>query len=490
MILNETNSKYVEKLLKETIDSILDFKLQKEVVKKPLALDDAKKLLEKLPENELSEVQVLEEFKEKYLPHCFNESSKYSMGFPDCGNDSAAMMGSIFSNLIQQNLINQSQSSPSVTFAEINVIQWLREIVGYHNNSELNSIDDVGGIVTPGGTSSNTIAMMLARENHVKDTMQKGIENPGRFKVIVPDGISHYSIRSSLMWIGCGQNIVKVKTKNFKMDLKDLKKKLIEYGDSVMAVVAYVGDSRTMTIDNLKEIHDLVKSYNPNIWLHADACHGFSLGFSEELSYKIKGIELFDSVATDPHKVLMIPYTLSVLLVKESNNLQGIKSESDLIMNEPFAFGQITPFLGSKDASSLKLWFLLKHLGKKKIGHIIEKRHELAQYFASCLKEDNDFIVLNEVEINSVMFLVKPKGNHDIRFINNYNKKVYEKIKEEGIYFLHNFPIDIPDNEFNYCERFNPLRFMSGNPNLNKNDIDEFIQYLKRFTRNKEEVLI
>ena len=45
-----------------------------------------------------------------------------------------------------------------------------------------------------------------------------------------------------------------------------------------------------------------------NIWLHADACHGFSLGFSEKHKHKIKGIEKFDSISTDPHKVLDLPY--------------------------------------------------------------------------------------------------------------------------------------------------------------------------------------
>ena len=84
-----------------------------------------------------------------------------------------------------------------------------------------------------------------------------------------------------------------------------------------MCVVAYVGDSRTMSIDNLQEIYNIVKGEDENIWLHADACHGFSLAFSKKLKSKVKGLELFDSISTDPHKVLMIPYTLSALLIKK-----------------------------------------------------------------------------------------------------------------------------------------------------------------------------
>lgn len=389
MIFNRKNRFEVSNLLKETIDVTLDFKAQDETIKNNFTYEKGKSMLSDIPGSGKSELDVLEEFKKDYLPYCFNESSKNSMGFPDCGSDSSGMMGSIAASLLQQNLINQTQSSPSMTFAEINVIRWLREVVGYKNmdKNKINSIMDVGGIVTSGGTSSNTIAMMLAIENMNPSNLYEGVKSTDNNIVLIPDCISHYSIKSSLMWIGCGAKVKKVKIRNFKYDLKDLKEKLKENDKKVMSVVAYVGDSRTMTIDNLKEIHRIVKEHDNNIWLHADACHGFSLGFSKKLSSKIEGIELFDSIATDPHKVLMLPYTLSVLLVKNEGDFKLVKTESDLIMNEPFAFGQITPFIGSKGAYSLKLWFLIKHLGKEGIGSIIEKRNKLAINFSEKLKK-------------------------------------------------------------------------------------------------------
>ena len=141
-----------------------------------------------------------------------------------------------------------------------------------------------------------------------------------------------------------------------------VKKALEENKGKIMCVVAYVGDSRTMTIENLKEVHRIVKESDPNIWLHADACHGFSLGFSEKLKHKISGIELFDSISTDPHKVLAIPYCVSALLVKNPETFKLISSSSDLIMQEQYAWGQVTPFIGSKSWVSLKIWFLIKNV--------------------------------------------------------------------------------------------------------------------------------
>ena len=119
------------------------------------------------------------------LPYCTNFSSPNFMGFPDAGNSVASLGGALLYNFLQQNLINQSFCGPSATFVEIAVIQWLREVVDY-KNGDINDIWDVGGIITPGGTSSNTIGIMLARENRFPDAMSKGVDDLDRTWLIVP----------------------------------------------------------------------------------------------------------------------------------------------------------------------------------------------------------------------------------------------------------------------------------------------------------------
>ena len=310
--------------------------------------------------------KLVEKFKEEILPYCSNFSTTNFMGFPDAGNSIAGLSGAIFTDLLQQNLINSSFCAPIATFMEIAVIKWLRELVGY-NIKPIKNIYDVGGIITYGGTGSNATAMLLARENHRKNTMGNGVTNPSDYKVIIPKAIGHYSIKSSCMWLGCGDNIIEVPINNFKYDLEKLREVIKNNKGKIMCVVAYVGDSRTMSIENLQGVYEVVKSEDKNIWIHADACHGFSLAFSEKIKNKINGLELFDSISTDPHKVLMIPYTLSALLIKDPEKIKMLSSTSDLIMQEPYAFGQVTPFIGSKSWISLKAWFVLKNLGVKEI---------------------------------------------------------------------------------------------------------------------------
>ena len=439
-------------------------------------------MIEDLPISYTPLDKVVQEFSKKYLPYCTNDSSINNVGFSDSGNSDSSIIGTLYGEFLHQNLINQSGSSPSVTFAEINVIRWLRQVIGYKNISvqKMKNIYDVGGIVTYGGTVSNTIAMMLAREKFKKNTMINGVTMNDDYKVLIAENIDHYSIASSLMWLGLGSSLVYVKTdEKFRMDLDDLSKKLDMYKGKIMACVAYAGDSRTLTVDNLDTIYKVVKRSDSNIWLHVDACHGFSLAFSPKFKNKLDGINKYDSITMDCHKSLMMPYGLSILLTKRIRDFMNIRSTSDLIMKEKYAFGQITPFIGSKNATSLKLWFTLKNLGVIKIGKIVEQRISMASYFKNKISNCQEFIVLNDTDINSVIFMLKPNGTSvSNKILNKHNDLLFNKINSDGLYYLHHFPLKIKN------KKYSVLRFMSGNPYLDENDIDNLILYIRKI--NKE----
>lgn len=483
--MNDVLSNNYRKWLHEVLDLSIDFKLDSRVNKKIISNGDIKKILaRKLPFEGIDLDDILDSFKTEVMQFCTNFSSKNFMGFPDSGNSVAALGASIIKDFFQQNIINQSFCSPSGTFIEINVINWLRDLIGYETKDNISSIMDVGGIITNGGTMSNAIGIMLARENKSPNTLTNGIKAPSRYKIIVPKGIGHYSVKSAQMWLGCGNNLIEVPTINFKYDLEKLKEALNNNKGNVMGLVAYAGDSRTMTCDDFDEIYNLVKSIDENIWLHADACHGFSLSFSEQLKEKIKGINKFDSITIDPHKVMLTPYVISAILVKDPTKLKSVSSISDLIMKEQFAFGQITPFIGSKSWESLKLWFMMLNYGKEGLQNMVNERHSRAKYLHEKIKENENYITLNEIDINSVMFMVKPsKWDGDIIKLNNFNRKIYDKIREDGLYYLHTFPIE-DSGVISQGQTLKPLRYMSGNPNLKEKDIDDMINYIEKISKS------
>lgn len=477
-IFNNETREVAEDFFEEILKIGSDFKLQetfRKSVESPLELKN--KIIKELDAEGQKLSEILSEFTHTILPDCSNFSSSAFMGFPDSGNSIAGIGGALMSDFLQQNLINQSFCAPSATFVEIAVLEWLRKTVGY-NVAEISDIWDVGGIVTYGGTVSNTIAMMLARENKVPGTIETGIQQVEKFKIVVPKGIGHYSVKSAQRWLGCGNQLIEVPTVNFRYDLNELENALKGHKGNIMAVVAYAGDSRTMTIDNLRKIADLTRTIDPSIWLHADACHGFSLGFSHSLKSKIDGIQEFDSISTDPHKVMLIPYTLSTLLVKDPKKLKTITSLSDLIMQESFAFGQITPFIGSKPWASLKLWFMMKNFGWNGLDKLITSRHATAKKFQTLIENNNKFKTINKVDFNAVAFMYTGGRDLSIEKLNTVNREIHSRLLKEGRFHLHQFSIPDP-GIFQKDAVIYPLRFMSGNPNITESNMKELINSLE-----------
>lgn len=485
-ILNINNEKYARECLNEALEIGVNFKLNADFKAKKFEKNNMEELL-KTPTKGVELKKLLKSFENDIIPYCSNFGNEKFMGFPDSGNSIAGISGAILSDFLQQNLINSSFCAPIATYMEIAVIKWFRELLGY-KIKDIKNIWDVGGIITYGGTGSNSVAMMLARENFKKNTMINGVYNPSDYKVILPKGIGHYSIKSSLMWLGCGDNVIEVPTENFRYNLQELKKTIEKNKGKIMAVVCYVGDSRTMTIENLKGVYDIVKNIDSNIWLHADACHGFSLAFSEKLKNRIEGINLFDSISTDPHKVLTIPYCVSALLIKNPEKFKLITSTSDLIMQEDFAWGQITPFIGSKSWVSLKIWFMMQNIGIEKIGKMIEKRCSMAEKFAKIVNDSPDFVLLNDVNINSVVFMYVGEKNKKIKYnvenLNKLNSKIHEKLLDDGKYHLHKFTLSDDKGIIKKGETLTPLRYMSGNPNISVKTLNDLLNYIRNIIKD------
>jgi len=485
-------NKESRKILLEALDLGLNFKTSSSNLINYRDLEDIKKdLLEPIPVKSKNIKQVLKICEQKIVSGAVNFSNPHFLAFPDCGNSTSAMCGHIVSGMLNQNLINSMHCSPTATFVEMAVINWFREIVGYKVNTRPSEILDVGGINVPGGTLANTVALLLAREKILPNTMSKGLFSNKPLRMFIPEGIGHYTSKAAISWLGIGsENIIEVKiTKDFMIDKKDLVKKikLSQKEGTPFALIAYAGDSRTMAIDDFPELSKIAKRYG--LWFHIDACHGASLCFSDKMKKKIKGINLADSVTIDPHKVLFVPYPASYILVKDPANFKAISGVSDLITKEKYSFGQITPFLGSRPFNSLKLWFLIKNLGKKKIGGLIEKRHIMATYFSSLVKKNKNFCLMNNVEINSVAYIYLPNElrelikkspiQENIDLVNDLNLNIQKRMFKEGKFYVHTFRL----NDFKNVLRsgsdkiYQMQRLMLGNPLTEKKDLISLIKY-------------
>jgi L-2,4-diaminobutyrate decarboxylase len=481
----------IGELLKRTIDIGLAFKARKAFFVPGEGKAQNEVMTESLPVDPLPLAAVLSELQTAYLPGMTNFGSPRFLGFPDAGNSASALAGAILGELLNVNLINSTFCARVATEMEIATIRWMRAVVGYPEVRVMESAADVGGMVLTGGTMANYTAVLIARERAAPGTMVNGISyDPGKLRVVIPESIGHYTVAASMAWAGLGSgNIIRVPIRDFRYDQAALGRTLEEVrerGEKVAMVVAYAGDSRTMTIEDLVGVHDLVRSFDASVWLHCDGCHGTSLSFSAKLRDRLAGIELWDSITLDPHKVLAVPYPISLLLVRDPAGAASILTESDLIMRQAMSLGQMTPVLGSKAFLALRLWVAMKTLGTRGLGRMVEERCALAQRFADLVDSHPELMRINSVQINSVVFVYVPQGvrlpmsETEAEALSTLNRHIYERILREGEFYIHSF-VGVDSLNMLGCGadfRLNVLRYMSGNPITTTETLDEAIEYI------------
>lgn len=152
------------------------------------------------------------------------------------------------------NATNQSMDSwdqsPSATIIEMKLIEWLRAQVGYPAGD--------AGVFTSGGTQSNLMGLMLARDaffaRQGHSIQQDGLPGDVRqYKVLCSEN-AHFSVQKNMALMGLGYRAVTlVKTDEFaRMDVADLKAKIAEAqanGEQIMAIVATAGTTDAGAID-------------------------------------------------------------------------------------------------------------------------------------------------------------------------------------------------------------------------------------------------
>ncbi|KKP25046.1 MAG: Pyridoxal-dependent decarboxylase [candidate division TM6 bacterium GW2011_GWE2_31_21] len=382
--------------------------------------------------------------------YSISQSDLGYIAFPDSGNALPAMMAEIYSKFLNQNLSGVDRSAPIATFIEIQLIEWLRGLVGYESKrfEDIKSLAEVSGMCTTGGHMSNHIAIMGALNEKFPEIKRIGLTKLGKTpKIILADAISHYSFSSAMHHLGLGQkNILVAKTKDdFTTDFDDVEKLIKKYNkrDEIFMIVAVAGNSRTSSIDNLEKFAEISCKYK--IWLHVDACHGGSLLFSKRLKEKyLKGIEKADSISIDPHKGMFVTYPSSYVLFKERDILVHFTRYEEKVRNgSSWDLGYITPFYGSRGFESLKLWFLIKTFGKSYLEEIVEKRERDAKFIAKKISETNKFVLLNDMELYRLAFVFIPRQVKNLLQHENLDESKKKSVKDCIDYFSHRLNQDL-----------------------------------------------
>jgi glutamate/tyrosine decarboxylase-like PLP-dependent enzyme len=347
--------------------------------------------------------------------HSILQSHPGYLAFPDSANALAAVAGGLLSKLLNQNLIAVDRSAPAATFVEIQTIAWLRELVGYPTSAltQMRGVKDVGGLWTTGGHLSNHVAMLAALGVRFPHARRGGLQSLNTAPAVIMAGpIAHYSHSDAAFHLGLGwAAVIGVDARSgYTTDVEAVEKALANppAGQTPFMVVGVAGNCRTTGLDDLAGLADVCRRYGA--WFHVDACHGGSLIFSERLRTRhLAGLGDADSISLDPHKGLFTPYPSSYVLFRDPAVLtQFSRHEATVGRDDCWDLGLITPFLGSRGFDSLATWMMLRHIGVRRLGELVERRQALVRHLARRIDASGLFVALNDVDFYRVAFVLCP----------------------------------------------------------------------------------
>ncbi len=409
---------------------------------------------------------MLRPFSPDYMPHLH----------------SASLMESIAAELIIA-VFNQSMDSwdqsPAATEIEVETIRHLVKLYGFS--------EEGNGIFTSGGTQSNLMGLLLARDHFCLSQFGLDLRNDGlpvdsRKMRIYCSEIAHFSIENSAHLLGLGsRSVVKVPVDSAqKMDVTALRS-LIEQdmamGKLPFCVVATEGTTDFGSIDPLLPIRNICDQYG--LWLHTDAAYGSALIMTERYAERIKGIEQSDSVTIDFHKMFFLPISCSTLLVKKGIAFEPLEFHADYLnRKEDEEDGYINlvdkSIQTTRRFDAFKVWTSFQIRGRDGWNQLVSQCIERAKYLAEQLDADPNFELAVKPEISAVVFRVLPIQENDSIAPDTLNKNIHRQL-------LHYHGIVIGQTLFRgqvylKCTLLNPL--------LTKTHIDSLLELLRQLRYN------
>jgi glutamate/tyrosine decarboxylase-like PLP-dependent enzyme len=358
--------------------------------------------------------RLFDELRDSLVAHSIAQSDPRFLAFPDTGNSVATFAADILASFLNQNLIAVDRSAPAATFIEAQLILWLRELIGFPTCElrDLPNLAALGGMWTSGGNMSNHIAILGALQHRYPQVAQKGVRGLAkRPAVVLARGIEHFSFAGAARVLGLGTDSLLWARANgdYTTDVGSVEATLDTCDPEVepFMVVAVGGNCRTTGVDDIVALREVCD--RRGLWLHVDACHGGCLLFSEQHRQRLRGIELADSVSLDPHKGLFVTYPASYVVFRDPAVLAQFSRYPDQVNDaDCMDLGLITPFYGSRGFQSLKLWLLMKHLGVRGMGRVVDERQELNGRLTAVLQSTGLFIPFHRNDFYRQAFVFCP----------------------------------------------------------------------------------
>ncbi|KAF2737943.1 PLP-dependent transferase [Polyplosphaeria fusca] len=286
------------------------------------------------------------------------------------------------------------QVSPVLTLVEKRTTRFLAELFGYTS-------EHAGGIAQPGGSASNSTAVVIARNNLYPETKTDG--NGSHRFTLFTSAHGHYSLEKAAQMFGLGSKaVISVPVDQLGQMIPSELERLVQEskarGETPFFVNCTAGTTVLGSFDPIPPLSAICKTHN--LWLHIDGSWGGSVVFHPHYrSTRLAGAELADSIAITPHKMLGVPMTCSFLLGRDMRQFwKAMKLSADYLFHtehdsvaDVFDLAELTPQCGRR-ADAFKMFLALNYYGVQHFSDLVARAYEGAEYLLQVVKGRKDFV--------------------------------------------------------------------------------------------------
>ncbi|MFJ5288970.1 pyridoxal phosphate-dependent decarboxylase family protein [Streptomyces sp. NPDC088348] len=254
-------------------------------------------------------------------------------------------------------------------------------------------------LITTGGSESNQLALLLARERH------------GAVRIVCGAN-AHHSLHRAAWLLGLPEPLT-VPSPSGVIDLAGLDEALTATHGPVL-VVATAGTTDAGLIDPLPEIADLCDRYGAE--LHIDAAYGGPLLFSDLHRPLLAGLERADSVTIDLHKLGWQPVAAGILAVPGPAALDALTHQADYLNADDDTEAGLPDLLGrslrtTRRPDVFKIAVTLRALGRTGLAALVDRTCAIAGELAGLVEAHPGLELYDRPTISTVLF--RPTGADD-----------------------------------------------------------------------------
>jgi L-2,4-diaminobutyrate decarboxylase len=315
--------------------------------------------------------------------------------------------------------LNQSLDSwdqaPGGTELEPAVLRELARLVGFAEP------DAATGVFTTGGTESNLMGLLLARDAVLAGRfgVERGEGIPpaaaGRLLVFCSTA-AHFSFARAAAQLGLGTRAVRPVPTDAadRMIPAELERALVEAeaeGDVPVCVAATAGTTDLGAVDPLQKITGLARRHGVRV--HVDAAYGGGALFSQRLAPLLDGLERADTVALDLHKFGWQPVAAGIFLARTAETLAPLEQRVAYLNPADDEDAGYTSLLGrslrtTRRPDVFKLAVTLRALGRSGLGELVDRCHALACHAARRITGDRRLELAAAPVLSTVVFRYLP----------------------------------------------------------------------------------